>query len=142
MNWLWAAPFCPSCCGHSFTLFGKPRSWAQNGPGHPVEQYSGASGRPVRPIHQTDHGTLDGTTRRGWKLFSEVLDGKLGNSITTSAGPGNLIHLPPSYRGLSAGGDDIVVYRRDGQTLIFFFDFRGILDSNSRRIYRKLTHHL
>jgi hypothetical protein len=80
--------------------------------------------------------------KKRMKLFSEVLDGKLGNSITTSAGRGNLIHLPPSYRGLSAGGDDIVVYRRDGQTLIFFFDFRGILDSNSRRIYRKLTHHL
>jgi len=65
------------------------------------------------------------------EVVSEVLDGKLGNSITNSGGRGNLIHLTPSYRGLSAGGDDIAVYRRDVQTLIFFFDFRGILDSFS-----------
>jgi len=28
-----------------------------------------------------------------------------------------------------------MVYRRDGQTLIFFFDFRGILDSFSGFVY-------
>jgi hypothetical protein len=64
-------------------------------------------------------------------VVSEVLDGQMRNSITSSGGRGDFIHLPPSYRGLSAGGDDIMVYRRDGKTLIFFFDFRGILDSFS-----------
>jgi hypothetical protein len=73
--------------------------------------------------------------KKRMEVVSEVLDGKLGNSITNSGGRGNLIHLPPSYRGLSAGGDDIAVYRRDGQTLIFFFDFRGILDSFSGFVY-------
>jgi hypothetical protein len=73
--------------------------------------------------------------KKRMEVVSEVLDGQMGNSITSSGGRGNLIHLPPSYRGLSAGGDDIIVYRRDGQTLIFFFDFRGILDSFSGFVY-------
>jgi hypothetical protein len=69
------------------------------------------------------------------EVVSEVLDGKLGSSIGNSGGRGDLIHLAPKYRGLSAGGDDIMVYRRDGQTLIFFFDFRGILDNFSGFVY-------
>jgi hypothetical protein len=73
--------------------------------------------------------------KKRMEVVSEVLGGKLGNSITNSDGRGNLIHLPPSYRGLSAGGDDILVYQRDGQTLIFFFDFRGILDNFSGFVY-------
>jgi hypothetical protein len=69
------------------------------------------------------------------EVVSDVLDGKLGNSVTNSGGRGDFIHLPPSYRGLSAGGDNIMVYRRDGQTLILFFDFRGILDNFSGFVY-------
>jgi hypothetical protein len=73
--------------------------------------------------------------KKRMEVVSEVLAGKLGNSITNNGGRGNIIHLPSSYGGLSAGGDDIVVDRRDGQTLIFFFDFRGILDSFSGFVY-------
>jgi len=73
--------------------------------------------------------------KKRMEVVSEVLDGKLGNANSNSGGRGNLIHLPASYRGLSAGGDDILVYQRDGQTLIFFFDFRGILDNFSGFVY-------
>ena len=68
------------------------------------------------------------------EVVSAVLDGKMNQFITNSGGLGDFIHLPLSYRGLS-DGDDIMVYRRDGQTLIFFFDFRGILDSFSGFVY-------
>jgi hypothetical protein len=69
------------------------------------------------------------------EVVCDVLEGKLGNSVTNGGGRGDFIHLPPSYRGLSAGGDNIMVYRRDGQTLILFFDFRGILDNFSGFVY-------
>jgi hypothetical protein len=72
--------------------------------------------------------------RKRAEVVSDVLDGKMNQFITNSGGLGDFIHLPSSYRGLS-DGDDIMVYRRDGQTLIFFFDFRGILDSFSGFVY-------
>ena len=72
--------------------------------------------------------------RKRVEVVDAVVHGKMNQFITSSGGRGDFIHLPSSYRGLSDGGD-IMVYRRDGQTLIFFFDFRGILDSFSGFVY-------
>jgi len=68
------------------------------------------------------------------EVVDAVLHGKMNQFITSSGGLGDFIHLPSSYRGLSDGGD-IMVCRRDGQTLVFFFDFRGILDSFAGFVY-------
>jgi hypothetical protein len=72
-------------------------------------------------------------TRR-MEVVSDVLAGKLANAVDGSVG-GTVVHLPSPYRGVSAGGDDILIFRSDGKTLIFFFDFRGILDNFSGFVY-------
>lgn len=72
--------------------------------------------------------------RKRMEVVSEVLDGRLAKSVPEGGGS-ELVHLPASYRGLSAGGGDIMIDHRDGQTLIFFFDFRGILDSFAGFVY-------
>lgn len=73
--------------------------------------------------------------RKRMAVVSQVLDGRLGKTISKTGGRGGLVHLPPPYQGTSAGGGDILIYQRDGQTLIFFFDFRGVLDSFAGFVY-------
>jgi hypothetical protein len=69
------------------------------------------------------------------EVVSAVLDGKMDKFITHRGGRGDVIHLPPEFRGMSAGGDDIMVFRRNGHVLIFFFTYRGILDHFSGFIF-------
>src|SRR5690348_15816293 len=72
--------------------------------------------------------------RQRMEVVSDVLDGRLGQPASENGGRGELVRLPPVHQGTSEGGD-IMIYRRDGQTLIFFFDFRGILDSFAGFVY-------
>lgn len=67
-------------------------------------------------------------------VVSDVLDGKLASFVSGTTGRGDIVHLPAPYQGLSVGGN-IMTFRRDGQTLIFFFDFQGVLDSFSGFVY-------
>lgn len=46
-----------------------------------------------------------------------------------------LIQLPNQYKGLSKGGGDVVFDKSQNGTAIFFFTFRGILDSFSGFAY-------
>jgi hypothetical protein len=64
---------------------------------------------------------------RRMQVVSEVLGGKFGSS--------DLIHLPDSYPALSDGDDVMVSRRANGQTVIFFFTFRGILNSFAGFVY-------
>jgi len=47
----------------------------------------------------------------------------------------HLIHLPYQYKGLSKGGDDVIFDKSQSGTAVFFFTFRGILDSFSGFAY-------
>jgi hypothetical protein len=70
------------------------------------------------------------------KVVDDVLQGKMEKYVMLRGdSTGNVIHLPKPYQSLSAGGGDIAVHRRDGQTLILFFSFRGILRSFSGFVY-------
>src|SRR5215831_18999650 len=72
--------------------------------------------------------------RKRMEVVADVLSGKL-DKAGRATGRGEFVQLPPSHRGLSAGGDEIIISRRDGATLVFFFTFRGILDSFSGFVY-------
>lgn len=73
--------------------------------------------------------------RRRMAVVSELQSGRLDQYITIKGGGrGDIIDLPTRYRGLS-DGDGIMAYRRDGQTFVFFFNFRGVLDSFSGFVY-------
>jgi hypothetical protein len=68
-------------------------------------------------------------------VVSDVLTGKMEKYVTKSGGTGDMIHLPEPYGSLSSGGGDIIVYKREGETLIVFYSFRGILRSFSGFVY-------
>jgi hypothetical protein len=69
-------------------------------------------------------------------VVSDVVAGKYGGpgelTVTTR---GDLINLPGAFSNLSAGGGMIMRRRSPARTLIFFYDFRGILDSFSGFVY-------
>jgi hypothetical protein len=67
------------------------------------------------------------------EVVDAVIDGKM--NVARSGGRGDLIHLPPKFQDLSAGGGDIMVTKKNGQVSIFFFSYRGILDSFSGFVY-------
>jgi hypothetical protein len=69
------------------------------------------------------------------QVVSAVLNGDMDKYVTQKGGRGDLIHLPKEFGGLSKGGDDIMVFKRDGHVLVFFFTYRGILDNFSGFIY-------
>jgi hypothetical protein len=68
-------------------------------------------------------------------VVQDVLRGKYENSIKNAGGRGDLIELPSRLAGLSSSGGEIVRFRRQSDTLILFFDYRGILDSFSGFVY-------
>jgi hypothetical protein len=67
-------------------------------------------------------------------VVSTVLDGGYEN-LAQNGGRADLIALPAQLSYLSSGGGDIMRWRRENATLIFFFDYRGILDSFSGFVY-------
>ncbi len=67
-------------------------------------------------------------------VVSSVLDGRYENLVQSGGGRGDFIALPAQLSYLSSGGD-IIRSRRHNATLIFFYDYRGILDSFSGFIY-------
>jgi hypothetical protein len=64
-----------------------------------------------------------------------VLAGKYENHIQSTGGRGDLIALPSRLSGLSSHGGEIMRFHRQNDTLILFFDYRGILDSFSGFVY-------
>ena len=68
-------------------------------------------------------------------VVSGVLDGSYENLVQNKGGRGDLIALPTHLSYLSSGGGDIIRWHRQNATLIFFFDYRGILDSFSGFVY-------
>ncbi len=67
-------------------------------------------------------------------VVSSVLDGRYENLVQSGGGRCDFIALPTQLSYLSSGGD-IIRLRRQNATLIFFYDYRGILDSFSGFIY-------
>ena len=67
------------------------------------------------------------------EVVNAVMDGKM--DIAQRGGRGDLIRLPVKYQGLSADGDEIMMTKRDQHVFIFFFSYRGILDSFSGFVY-------
>jgi hypothetical protein len=68
-------------------------------------------------------------------VVGAVLAGKYDNHIENSGGRGDLIALPGSLSYLSSGGGEIMRFHHQDRTLIFFFSYRGILDSFSGFVY-------
>jgi hypothetical protein len=68
-------------------------------------------------------------------VVEDVLTGKYENRVQVAGGRGDLIALPPQLSGLSSSGGEIIRFRRQNDTLILFFDYRGILDSFSGFVY-------
>jgi hypothetical protein len=69
-------------------------------------------------------------------VVSDVVAGKYdGPGELTVTTRGDLINLPGAFSNLSAGGGMIMRRRSPARTLIFFYDFRGILDSFSGFVY-------
>jgi hypothetical protein len=68
-------------------------------------------------------------------VVSNVLDGRYESLVRNSGARGDYIALPAQLSYLSTGGGDIIRLHRQNATLIFFFDFRGILDSFSGFVY-------
>jgi hypothetical protein len=68
-------------------------------------------------------------------VVDDVLAGKYENRVQVAGGRGDLIALPPQLSGLSSSGGEILRVRRQNDTLILFFDYRGILDSFSGFVY-------
>jgi hypothetical protein len=64
---------------------------------------------------------------------SAILDGRYESRIR-GGGRGDLVVLPPRLAYLSSSGDVMVLHRQDA-TLIFFFDYRGVLDSFAGFVY-------
>jgi hypothetical protein len=65
-------------------------------------------------------------------VIGQVLDGTLQPNVEHNA---SLIALHGVPLGTSAGGNEIVVERHEGSTYVFFFTFRGILDSYSGYLF-------
>jgi hypothetical protein len=68
------------------------------------------------------------------EVVNDVLAGKYENRIQNAGGSGDLIALPSRLSALSSSGGEIVRFRQN-ETLILFFDYRGILDSFSGFVY-------
>jgi hypothetical protein len=68
-------------------------------------------------------------------IVSNVLDGRYESLTHNRGSRGDLITLPAQLSYLSSGGGDIVRWHRQDGTLIFFFSYRGILDSFSGFVY-------
>jgi hypothetical protein len=68
-------------------------------------------------------------------VVNDVLAGKYQNQIQSAGGRGDLIALPARLSGLSSSGGEIVRFHRQSDTLVLFFDYRGILDSFSGFVY-------
>ena len=68
-------------------------------------------------------------------VVNDVLAGKYEDRIRNAGGRGDLISLPPRLSDLSSSGGEILRFRRQNDTLILFFDYRGILDSFSGFVY-------
>ncbi|BCB02473.1 hypothetical protein [Bacillus sp. KH172YL63] len=58
-----------------------------------------------------------------------------GDLVPNVAHNDTLIHLPEEYDGLSKGGGEIVVEEKNGETMILFFTFRGILEGFTGFVY-------
>ncbi len=69
------------------------------------------------------------------QVVNAIANGELSNTQIRKTAFGDLVHLPPQYSGLSAGGDDIVVVQSAHGTTIFFYTYRGILDNFSGFVY-------
>jgi len=65
------------------------------------------------------------------KVVTMIKGGELNSNSSTN----NFIQLPPEYEHLSRGGGKVMVRREDGVIKVFFFTFRGILDSFSGFMY-------
>ncbi|WP_434926070.1 hypothetical protein ACRWQN_10595 [Shewanella sp. HL-SH8] len=65
-------------------------------------------------------------------VVTEVLNGQLKPNVDHNS---SLIHLGENYRGLSRGGNDIVIENHESLTYVFFFTFRGIMDNYSGYLY-------
>ena len=73
--------------------------------------------------------------RARMEAVSAILDGKYENLIRIrGGGRGDFVNLPSRLSDLSSGGDVMVWHRQDA-TLVFFFSFRGVLDSFSGFVY-------
>lgn len=68
-------------------------------------------------------------------VVADVLSGNYESQIQNAGGRGDLIALPSRLSYLSSSGGEIVRFRRQSDTLILFFDYRGILDSFSGFVY-------
>jgi hypothetical protein len=68
-------------------------------------------------------------------VVDDVLAGKYDNHTEGGGSRGDLIALPSSLSSLSSGGGQIVRFHHQDRTLIFFFSYRGILDSFSGFVY-------
>ena len=68
-------------------------------------------------------------------VVDDVLAGNYDNHPKSVASRGDLIVLPAGLSSLSSGGGEIVRFRNQDRTLIFFFSYRGILDTFSGFVY-------
>ncbi len=75
-----------------------------------------------------------GNLQQRMQVVQEIKSGNLKNNIDYNK---NLIHLPYSYSGLSKGGNDIMIEKKDEKLNVLFFTFRGILDNFAGIIYKE-----
>jgi hypothetical protein len=68
-------------------------------------------------------------------VVQDLLAGRYEKQVESLGGYGDLIALPNSKAYLSSGGGEILRYRRQNDTLILFFSYRGVLDSFSGFVY-------
>ncbi|WPD22301.1 MAG: hypothetical protein SD837_19175 [Candidatus Electrothrix scaldis] len=66
-------------------------------------------------------------------VVSWVISGELKPNVAHNT---SLILLSDEQRHLSKGGGEIMVEKRSGETFVFFFTFRGVLDNFSGFMYR------
>ncbi|XCN73337.1 MAG: hypothetical protein Q3M24_00860 [Candidatus Electrothrix aestuarii] len=67
------------------------------------------------------------------KVVSRVISGELKPNVAHNT---SLILLPDDQKYLSKGGGEIMVEKHSGETSVFFFMFRGVLDNFSGFMYR------
>jgi hypothetical protein len=67
-------------------------------------------------------------------LAREVSEGTLTPNRVFANGVG-MISLPNQTPNISAGGNEIETAKRDGKTYVFFYTFRGFLNSYSGFLY-------
>lgn len=81
-------------------------------------------------VVMTDYAVNCGARK---KVVDMVISGELKPNVSHNA---SLIDLPFQYKNLSKGGGQIVVEHDKGNTIVFFFTFRGILDHFSGFMFR------